>query len=280
MRNRFSTTILAMIPATMLATLLTAGMALTSGSVRAQGLNAPCSHPEIERICAAQASRSWACPLSLEAIGGRASIDLRQRLATLAQAKNSPPESAADLMEARVLSCGLGAVDDTDTARLLLQNTVVALHRTFSQRPQGSTLLVELGNLIVVQFDLGFRTDALYSLALFDELSGRARPLDALIDSHIELAGHLAAHREWALADRYFLSAETLATVMPKGGTQTDPALLTLLRIADVQRIVGAFDRAAHNLNRLEASIPYAALEPSASASLKAAIADQRARLR
>lgn len=266
------------------ATLIT-GMALISGSLQAQTLNPPCSYPEVERVCAALASArqgapSWACPLSQEAIGGRRTVDLRQRLVTLAQAKTSPPESEVDLVEVRVLSCGLGAVGDTDTARILLQNTAVGLHRTFAQRPQASTLLIEFGNLIVVQLDLGFRTDALYSVALFDELSGRAKPLRPLIQAHITLAGQLGVRGDLALADRYFLSAETLGTVMPASPEEPHPALMILLGISDAQMRSGLRDRAAHNLNRLEASLPYAAIEPSARAYLEQEIAARRAQLR
>jgi hypothetical protein len=240
-----------------------------------------CAQARIESDCGWAYRDTRICETVDSAYQPRPPKSVNEDLIALSLPKRGSLLSNIDLIEARLIACGLAEVGEDVTARSVLDDEITGLHADFARYWQGGELLPALAELIVAQYDLGFRDDALKSLKLFDHLAGGAEPLGQVVMAQLELGGHMARLREFEFADRYFASVELLWPLLPDHEEKSRPRVHvdTLVMIAHTQIEAGAFVRGAETLDRADAALANAQVADETRSILRQAVDALRDRL-
>lgn len=252
-----------------------------SGVAPAQDLEPVCAPALIERECKDPGPLEMSCALTSAAQAANPPPDLGRRLIDHSLRARGSLATNIDLIETRLIACGLAEVSETVTARSLLDDEITDLHADFARYWQGADLLPALADLIVAQYDLGFRDDAMRSLTLFDQLAGGAEPLGQVVLAQLALGGHMARLGEMEIADRYFSSVERLWPLLPDHQLAADARVQVdaLLMIAESQIGAGARALGAATLDRAERALAEASVPDDIRSLLAQTIQALRGRL-
>jgi hypothetical protein len=247
-----------------------------------------CAPAALERECAMPGASEPVCSAvrdTLNGVDGDADDHLVARLIALSleQVSNGETSSAPtnlQLINTRLIACGLSRSGQTDMAATVLADAISVAHRTLPAISEPAGALTFLAELIMTQIDLDLREEAVRSLQAFDDLSGGLSPLYSVVLAHIQLGGALQLRGEEDLAETYFTSSRILAPLIPgEADAAIPPGHHMLLDLAQTQINTGAWRQAADTLDVLDRAV--ATLPRDADRALfKRAMDHQRDRLR
>lgn len=240
-----------------------------------------CTPEEVRAECRWLDTVDTHCATIEKAFAPDSPENLRQQLIDLSLSSRGSAVTYIDLVETRLIACGLAWLGEKVTARSILDDEITGLHADLPRYWQGANLLSPLADLIVAQYELGFRDDALRSLAMFDQLAGGAEPLDQVVLAQLALGRHMARLDEMLIADRYFASVERLWPLLPDHGEASGARVPidTLLMIAQAQIEAGVYARADATLDRAELALAEAPVSDQTRSNLNQSLAALRTRL-
>lgn len=243
-----------------------------------------CAPAALERECALPGASGPVCSAVRDALnGGDGAADDRLIALSLEQVSNGETSNAPtnlQLINTRLIACGLSRDGRTDMAATVLADAISVAHRTLPTTSEPAGALPFLAELIVTQIDLGLREEAVRSLQAFDDLSGGLSPLYSVVLAHIQLGGALQLRGEDDLAGTYFTSSRILAPLISgEADAAIPPGHHMLLDLAQTQIDSDAARQAAETLYALDQAA--AALRSGAETTrFKQGVDHQRARLR
>jgi len=258
-----------------------AGLALAAPA-GAEPVVSKCAKSEIARECGMPGHDRAVCDAvtaAYDVAGGSEAEAGVDRLIRLSSRPGGSAPGNADLINTRLIACGLDRRGATEMAATVLADEIAIAHRTLPAQTEPAGALPFLADLIVTQIDLGFADEAGHGLVLFDQLAGGLEPLYSVVLAQIQLGGDLWARGRTGPATRQFDTAARLAPLIPNDeGYAVPPGWQMLLALAQTQIDAGAAGPARQTLARLDrlvATLP----EGEDQEILTRAIEHQRRRL-